>query len=109
MKLGIVTLLLAVFTIKFLSSRPPSRYYDAIGHAIHGPSFLEIAQGTQIDDPYDLGPLRELCASTNWTEGIIFSCGYPSGEVAEVRNTILNCIRYAIAAGGIYHPSKSDL
>jgi len=40
-----------------------------------------------------------VCANTAFNSSITFICDEAPGDVAEVRNSILNCVRYAIAAG----------
>ncbi|KAF8849433.1 hypothetical protein BDZ45DRAFT_235814 [Acephala macrosclerotiorum] len=56
-------------------------------------------------DVFDFPPLtspaiKSVCAKTAWNPGLIFTCDSPSGNFAEVRNSILHCVRYSIAAGG---------
>ena len=62
--------------------------------------FIQTATQTAIDGPYDDSAIKSLCASKNWTEGLIATCGTPQGGVSNVRNVFLNCVRYAIEAGG---------
>jgi hypothetical protein len=63
--------------------------------------FIEQVLNSTIDGEYDGQALNELCSKTNWTEGLIFSCHGLEGGLGNVRNIFLNCIRYAIEAGGI--------
>ncbi|CAL3972330.1 unnamed protein product [Diplocarpon coronariae] len=56
-------------------------------------------------DLFDYPPLvspamKNLCESTPWNESVVFMCHAPAGNVAEVRNEVLSCVRYAMAAGG---------
>lgn len=62
--------------------------------------FIQTATQTTIDGPFDNSGIKSLCASKNWTEGLIFTCGTPQGGASNVRNVFLNCVRYAIEAGG---------
>ena len=48
----------------------------------------------------DSGAIRSVCADTAWNASVVFSCEGIGGGVAEVRNEILGCVRYVIAAGG---------
>lgn len=63
-------------------------------------AFIQTATETAIDGPFDNNAIKSLCASKNWTEGLITTCGTPQGGVSNVRNVFLNCVRYAIEAGG---------
>lgn len=47
----------------------------------------------------DSPAIRDVCAKSAFNESIAFICDDSPGDVAEVRNSILNCVRYAIAAG----------
>ncbi|TVY73478.1 hypothetical protein LSUE1_G007418 [Lachnellula suecica] len=47
----------------------------------------------------DSPAIRDACANTAFNESITFICDDSPGDVAEVRNSILNCVRYAMAAG----------
>lgn len=49
--------------------------------------------------PLDSQPLRDLCSMTEWNSSLIFTCDNNHGGVGHVRNSILNCVRYAISAG----------
>lgn len=56
-------------------------------------------------DVFDSPPLisqaiQDVCAKTTWNSGVVFLCEWNTGGVAEVRNSILNCVRYAMIAGG---------
>jgi len=62
--------------------------------------FVEAALKTSVDSPFDDTGIRLLCADTKWQEGIIVSCNPPLGGVVNVQNVVLNCVRYAILAGG---------
>lgn len=49
--------------------------------------------------PLDSDHVRTMCSLTNWNPHIIFTCDNSFGGVGNVRNSILNCVRYAISAG----------
>lgn len=50
--------------------------------------------------PISSAAIRKVCANTQFNESIIFTCDNSGGNVADVRNSILHCVRYAIAGGG---------
>lgn len=50
--------------------------------------------------PVDSDEIRAVCASTKWNESLVFTCDNNHGGIGHVRNSILNCVRYAIGAGG---------
>jgi hypothetical protein len=105
--LHIVKLSLLVFCLIFtayytLSPSRNSGYRSLYNVAVSGKkgAFIETASTTEIDGPFDNTTLVELCKSRTWTPGLIFKCESPAGGIANVRNIILNCVRYAIEAGG---------
>lgn len=63
--------------------------------------FINTVTDTTIDGPFDNSAIKNLCASRNWNDGLIAQCGTPQGGVSNVRNVFLNCVRYAIEAGGM--------
>ncbi|KAK2625500.1 hypothetical protein QTJ16_004812 [Diplocarpon rosae] len=78
--------------------RPYSFYYTAWSIYANAPQ-------SPSRDLFDYPPLfspamRKLCGGTPWDESVVFMCSAPAGNVAEVRNEILSCVRYAMAAGG---------
>ncbi|KAI6717458.1 hypothetical protein PZA11_005548 [Diplocarpon coronariae] len=48
----------------------------------------------------DSWELREICSTTDWNSSLVFTCDNNHGGIGHVRNSILNCVRYAIGAGG---------
>ena len=74
-------------------------------------AFIDSISATEIDGPFDNSNLIELCASRKWVEGLIFKCEAYGGGIVEARNVVLNCLRFAIEAGGSssspLHPSPS--
>lgn len=50
--------------------------------------------------PLDSEAIRDICSATSWNRSLLFTCDNNSGDVAKVRNSILNCVRYTISAGG---------
>jgi hypothetical protein len=53
-----------------------------------------------VGGPFEGDSIAKLCSNRTWTKGLIFSCDPPAGELSIVRNTHLNCIRFAMEAGG---------
>ncbi|KUJ24450.1 uncharacterized protein LY89DRAFT_679587 [Mollisia scopiformis] len=56
-------------------------------------------------DVFDFPPLtspaiKNVCARTQWNASVVFTCDSPIGSFAEIRNSVLHCVRYTIAAGG---------
>ncbi|KFZ13315.1 hypothetical protein V502_06686 [Pseudogymnoascus sp. VKM F-4520 (FW-2644)] len=56
-------------------------------------------------DAFDFAPIeseaiKSICADTEWKENIVFSCNDSVGGIGNIRNSILNCVRYSISAGG---------
>lgn len=70
------------------------------GQTIPEAKFVQTFLENPIDGPHDLAPLRELCASRQWTEGLILKCAPTPGGVGNVRNMLLNCLRFGLEAGG---------
>jgi hypothetical protein len=50
--------------------------------------------------PVDSDEIRAVCASTKWNQTLVFTCDNNHGGIGHVKNSILNCVRYAIGAGG---------
>ncbi|KIH89889.1 hypothetical protein SPBR_00551 [Sporothrix brasiliensis 5110] len=51
------------------------------------------------DAPFVAWPLAGLCRETSWTPGLVFACSNNSGGIGNIRNFVLTCLRYALAAG----------
>lgn len=47
----------------------------------------------------DSQAIRDVCSQTEWNSSLVFTCENNHGGVGHVRNSILNCVRYAISAG----------
>lgn len=61
---------------------------------------VEDLLNNEVGGPIEGGPISALCANRTWTKGLIFQCEPPPGGIGEVRNAHLNCIRFAMEAGG---------
>lgn len=70
-------------------------------------SFIE----NEIDGSFNTAPLIELCDSIKWSPGLIMKCEPATGGIGNIRNIMLNCLRYAIEAGGSsdHIPSRRQL
>lgn len=86
----------AVFKIGISSTHnAPSTEEEAAKTA-----FIESAMTSDINGLYDPEPLTELCAHTTWTPGLVFGCDAVVGGIGNVMDLVLNCVRFAIEAGG---------
>ncbi|TVY59561.1 Glutathione S-transferase [Lachnellula suecica] len=43
--------------------------------------------------------IRDVCSRTEWNSSLVFTCDNNHGGIGHVRNSILNCVRYAMSAG----------
>jgi len=50
----------------------------------------------------DPDPIRKKCDETNFQEGLVWHCAAVVGGIGNVANMLLNCVRYAIEAGGTF-------
>lgn len=67
-------------------------------------SFTPNSPQTPQHDVFDFPPLdseaiRSVCADTVWTPDLIFTCNASVGGIGNIRNSILNCLRFTISAG----------
>lgn len=53
-----------------------------------------------VDGTVDMRALTSKCDAADWLEGLTLTCTEVIGGVGNVRNKMLNCIRFAIEAGG---------
>ncbi|KAG9249334.1 hypothetical protein BJ878DRAFT_2819 [Calycina marina] len=52
------------------------------------------------DEPeVDSDAIRNMCGGTQWNSSLVFRCDNSAGTVANVRNSILICVRHAIEVG----------
>lgn len=47
----------------------------------------------------DSESIKSICGDTQWNQSVVFTCDNSVGGVGNIRNSILNCVRYAISAG----------
>jgi hypothetical protein len=62
--------------------------------------FVQDFLDNEIDGPMDIQPLKDFCASRDYAPGLIFKCQPVAGGVGNVKNEMLNCLRFAFEAGG---------
>lgn len=69
------------------------------------PLFFSSTSRSNVVDLFDFEPadseaIRKVCQRTKWNENLIFTCDKSGGGVGNLRNSVLNCVRYAIHGGG---------
>ncbi|RDL34571.1 Uncharacterized protein BP5553_07699 [Venustampulla echinocandica] len=47
----------------------------------------------------DSESIKSICGATQWNESVVFTCNESVGGIGNIKNSILNCVRYAISAG----------
>lgn len=85
----------------WLASDAPSSIKNHLSNA-NWPTF---GSSDSKADVFDFAPIhseavRAACERTEWNSSLVFTCDNNHGGVGHVRNSILNCVRYAIGAGG---------
>jgi hypothetical protein len=43
--------------------------------------------------------IKSICGDVQWNESVVFTCDESYGGIGNIRNSVLNCVRYAISAG----------
>jgi hypothetical protein len=103
MRLCIILSLGALTTFYLLSYQKDEvvRVLTQLQHTESGKeAFVKTAIQTPIEEPLDNGSIRDLCGNKTWTDGLVFECDSPQGGVGNVENFFMNCVRFAIEAGG---------
>lgn len=49
--------------------------------------------------PIESQPIKNMCSGTQWNNSLLFTCTHAAGNAAQVRTSILTCVRYAMMAG----------
>jgi hypothetical protein len=62
-------------------------------------------ESSSTEDAFDFPPvesesIKSLCDDVDWNPEVVFTCDKSVGGIGNIRNSILNCVRYAISAGG---------
>ncbi|CAG8957424.1 hypothetical protein HYFRA_00011405 [Hymenoscyphus fraxineus] len=93
---SIVSVFLAtVFIIRFVILPISPSFYSAEPYWADVVNYLDVFDF----EPADSEAIRKVCQSTEWNEKLIFTCDKSAGGVGNLRNSILNCVRYSIHAG----------
>lgn len=71
-----------------LNSSPPALYSAATAK--------DLFDSPPLNEP----AIRKVCEETKWNQSLAFTCFESTGGIGNVRNSMLNCIRYTIHAGG---------
>lgn len=63
-----------------------------------------VDQDAEVQSIFDFPPvnaesIKSICADTQWNQSVVFTCDKSVGGIGNIRNSILNCVRYAISAG----------
>jgi hypothetical protein len=68
----------------------------------NGPQSSPGATAADVFDfaPIDSESIKSICSDALWNSTVAFTCDNSVGGVGNIRNSILNCVRYAISAGG---------
>jgi hypothetical protein len=75
-------------------------FRDGKKHAPTMEEFIRQEMNHEIDGPYNLEPLTKLCRTRDCHLGLIVKCLATPGGMGNVRNMILNCIRFTLEGGG---------
>lgn len=71
--------------------------------------FIQHVIENEVGGPINLDPLSEICRYTEWQPGLIVKCQPVPGGIGNIRNMFLNCIRFALEAGGTSGTSSLSL
>jgi hypothetical protein len=91
-----------------LGTQPPAKP-PVVTKELLKQEFIQDVIDNEIDGPINLDPLSELCRDTQWQAGLIVKCQPVPGGIGNIRNMFLNCIRFAIEAGGLFFSPMSHL
>ncbi|KAK6354223.1 hypothetical protein TWF730_008635 [Orbilia blumenaviensis] len=112
---GLTFIFVSASTYFISQSRPAVDYfthhestYDSSANT-NGPNPLLTTEGIdqfihdhaypRLGESANFTGLRQVCDSTKWQKNVYFTCTHNLGGLINVRNMVLNCVRYAIAAG----------
>lgn len=121
--IGLLSLLLGIWTVRWLmpndgrpfwmsegsdnskeivkSERPSPQASSQPSAAAHKPENPEYSVDLSdvLDAPYIGWPLKRVCDEVEPLEGVVWVCDKNWGGMGNIRNFILNCLRYGIEAG----------
>jgi hypothetical protein len=84
-----------------LDTTPSTLFHGATSANVKKDTFVSQLVTHSLNPKFDGTALAELCSSKEFNDGLIFRCDPAEGGIGNVRNIILNCLRYAIEAGGM--------
>lgn len=67
--------------------------------------YIAAVMRNPVEGLLDPEPIRQKCSETKFQEGLVWQCAAANGGIGNVANMVLNCVRYAVEAGG--RPSTS--
>jgi GDP-fucose protein O-fucosyltransferase len=62
--------------------------------------FINMSMQVEFAEGLASYPISRLCETRERREGLVFTCDHINGGIGNIRNHILNCVRYAIEGGG---------
>lgn len=69
-------------------------------HEKNKENFIETVLRHPLEGPFDPAPIRAKCDRTHFRPGLIWHCAHITPGVANAANELLNCVRFALEAGG---------
>jgi hypothetical protein len=97
--------LLTAFAVYTRSKSILSTTTTAFGLAradISKDEFIAALLREPVEGLLDPDPIRKKCDETKFQEGLVWHCAAVVGGIGNVANMLLNCVRYAIEAGGMF-------
>lgn len=76
--------------------------FDTSRTTISKEDFIAAVVRDPVEGLLDLGPIQQKCNETKFQDGLVWECAPVNGGIGNVVNMVLNCVRYAVEAGGNY-------
>lgn len=92
-----------IFTLSYYNLNQQfhdGRKSDAERYVTEKENWIRTAVESPVEGEFNGEALRDLCDKTKWLPGLVMSCSGIDGGFGNVRNELLNCVRYSIEAGG---------
>jgi hypothetical protein len=70
-------------------------------HSISKDGSIAALLSEPVEGVLDTAPIRSKCDSTKFQEGLVWHCAAVVGGIGNVGNELLNCVLYAMEAGGM--------
>jgi hypothetical protein len=64
--------------------------------------FIAAVLREPVEGLFDPDPIHKKCDETKFKEGLVWHCATIVGGIGNIANMWLNCVRYAIEAGGTF-------